>query len=72
MIREGSKSDFDTNKCKCEELDLEVDIKGKECQNLKDEITKITMELENLQEELKIRVKYGGNTEAFNKILRKS
>lgn len=50
---------------------MEVETKGKECQNLKDEIEKLTIELEKCQNELKMRLKYGSNTEVLDNMLSK-
>lgn len=48
---------------------MEVETKAKECQNLKDKIVKLTTQLEKCQDELKVRIKYGGSTKALNKML---
>lgn len=63
------RSDLDTNRCRCKVLEQEVETKEKECHALKDEVVKLTVELEKCQDELKLRKKYNGGTEALDKML---
>lgn len=55
----------------CEATTLEVTKKEKEHQELEEKIIKLKKELEERKEEIKIRSKYEGNTEALDKMLSK-
>lgn len=48
-----------------------MEVKENECQNLKDEVAKLTKYLEKCQDDLKLRMKFEGNTSAFNNMLDK-
>ncbi|XP_059073373.1 uncharacterized protein LOC131874146 [Cryptomeria japonica] len=63
------ESELDSQKIICEKLQQKVETKGNEYRNLKDEVSKLTLELEKCQDELKLRKKYDGGTEGLDKIL---
>lgn len=65
------KSIFDVKERICEEIDLEVETKGKECQNMKDEVTKLSVKLEKCQDKLKVRIQFDGSSDALEKMLKK-
>ncbi|XP_059073119.1 uncharacterized protein LOC131873952 [Cryptomeria japonica] len=60
-MNEEPKLDVDDNRFRCKELKQEVETKSK--------MEKLTLEIEKCQEELKLRNKYNGGTEALGKML---
>ncbi|XP_059073528.1 uncharacterized protein LOC131874258 [Cryptomeria japonica] len=66
---EEIKLDLEDKKRRCEELESEIGVKEKKCKNLKDEVEKLTKELEKCQDDLKLRMKFEGNTSALNNML---
>lgn len=64
-----SKSDLDIKICRCKDLASKLEAKDKECQRQNDEVKNLKKDLEKYQDELKVRIRYGGSTEALDKML---
>lgn len=66
-----SQSDLHIKKCRCKDLQLELEAKDQECQKQKGEMENLRKDLEKCQDEFKVRIQYDSIFEALDKMLSK-